>query len=109
MDEVIASVSPALQSKIGAFRKQHRLPGIAAGIATRDGLAWWHASGFADMESGRRLDERTLFRVASITKTVTATAVMQLRDDGCWASTTRSSASSLSSRRSRTRLGRSRR
>ena len=82
MDEVIASVSPALQSKIGAFRKQHRLPGIAAGIATREGLAWWHASGFADMESGRRLDERTLFRVASITKTVTATAVMQLRDDG---------------------------
>ena len=82
MDEVIASVAPTLQSKIGAYRKRNRLPGIAAGIATRDGLRWWHASGFADLESGRRPDERTLFRIASISKTVTATAVMQLRDDG---------------------------
>jgi CubicO group peptidase (beta-lactamase class C family) len=53
-----------------------------AGIATRDGLRWSHASGFADIESGRRPDARTLYRVASITKTVTATAVMQLRDEG---------------------------
>ena len=82
MDEVIASVSPTLQSKIGAYRREHRLPGIAAGIATRDGLVWWHASGFADLELGRRLDERSLFRVASITKTVTATTVLQLRDEG---------------------------
>ena len=82
MDEVIASVGPALQAKIGAYRREHRLPGIVAGVASRDGLRWWHASGFADIEAGRRGDERTLHRVASITKTVTATAVLQLRDEG---------------------------
>lgn len=81
-DEVIASVAPALQLRIGAFRRKHRLPGIVAGIATRDGLRWWHASGFADIEAGRRADQHTLHRVASITKTVTATAVLQLRDAG---------------------------
>jgi len=53
-----------------------------AGIATRDGLRWSYASGFADLETGRRPEARTLYRVASITKTVTATAVMQLRDGG---------------------------
>ena len=82
MDEVIASVAPALQAKIGAYRRKHRLPGVVAGIASRDGLRWWHATGFADLESGRSADQRTLYRVASITKTVTATAVLQLRDAG---------------------------
>lgn len=82
MDDVIASVAPTLEAKIGAYRREHRLPGIVAGIASRDGLRWWHASGFADLESGRRADQRTLYRVASITKTVTATAVLQLRDEG---------------------------
>ena len=84
MDEVIASVEPALRAKIGAYRREHRLPGIVAGVASRHGLAWWHANGFADIEAGRRGDERTLHRVASITKTVTATAVMQLREAGAF-------------------------
>jgi CubicO group peptidase (beta-lactamase class C family) len=82
MDDVIASAAPSLQSRIGAFRRTHRLPGVVAGIATADGLRWWHGSGFADIEAGGRGDQRTLHRVASITKTVTATAVLQLRDDG---------------------------
>lgn len=82
MDDVIEATAPALQAKIGAYRREQRLPGIVAGIATRAGLRWWHASGFADVEGGRRPDDRTLYRVASITKTITATAVMQLRDEG---------------------------
>ncbi len=82
MDEVIASVEPALQARIGAFRRTHRLPGVVAGVATVDGLRWWHAAGFSDIEAGRRGDQRTLHRVASITKTVTATAVLKLRDEG---------------------------
>jgi CubicO group peptidase (beta-lactamase class C family) len=82
VDEVIASVAPALEARIGAFRKKHRLPGVAAGLASRDGLRWWHAAGFADLETGRRPDQRTLYRIASISKTITATAVLQLRDEG---------------------------
>src|SRR5215831_19038066 len=73
--EAISSVAPALESRIGAFRRLHRLPGVIAGLATRDGLRWWHASGFADLETARRSDRRTLFRIASVTKTITATAV----------------------------------
>lgn len=82
MDQVIAGAAPALEAKVGAFRSEHRLPGVAAGIATRDGLRWWHGAGFADQATGRRPDERTLYRIASISKTITATAVMQLRDEG---------------------------
>ncbi|HSG85081.1 MAG TPA: serine hydrolase domain-containing protein, partial [Candidatus Limnocylindrales bacterium] len=82
LDEVLAGAGPSLQARVGAFRTRHRLPGVAAGLATAEGLRWWHGSGFADMSTGRRPDSRTLFRIASISKTVTATAVMQLRDDG---------------------------
>ena len=82
MDEIFAAAASTLEARIGAFRKEHRLPGVAAGLATRDGLQWWHASGFADLDTGRRADQRTLYRVASISKTITATAVMQLRDEG---------------------------
>ena len=38
--------------------------------------------GFADLESGRRVDENTIYHWASITKTFTAIAIMQLRDRG---------------------------
>jgi len=38
--------------------------------------------GFADLETGRRVDENTIFHWASITKTFTGIAIMQLRDRG---------------------------
>jgi CubicO group peptidase (beta-lactamase class C family) len=82
MRELLAALAPTLEAKVGAFRREHRAPGVLAGIADRDGLQWWHGSGFADIASGRAADDRTLYRIASITKTFTATAVLQLRDDG---------------------------
>ncbi len=38
--------------------------------------------GFADLASARRVDENTVFHWASITKTLTGIAIMQLRDRG---------------------------
>jgi CubicO group peptidase (beta-lactamase class C family) len=41
-----------------------------------------HDFGLADRSRGQRVDERTLFHYGSITKTLTAIAIMQLRDRG---------------------------
>ncbi len=41
-----------------------------------------HEHGFADREHGKSVTERTLFHYGSITKTLTAIAIMQLRDRG---------------------------
>lgn len=41
-----------------------------------------HMRGLADRETGRKIDADTIFHWASITKTFTATALMQLRDRG---------------------------
>ena len=61
---------------------EQRLPGLAVGVVRDQELAWFQGFGFADVASQRRPDEETLFRVASITKTFTATCVLQLRDAG---------------------------
>lgn len=57
----------------------------AAGLAVavvRGDQVWCHGRGVADIASGVRVDEDTVFRVASITKTFTAIAVMQLWERG---------------------------
>ena len=45
-------------------------------------MAWSEAIGLADEEEGRKTTSNTQYAVASITKTFTAAAVMQLRDEG---------------------------
>ena len=53
----------------------------ASALLIRDGrIAARHHYGFADRERNQRVDERTLFHYGSITKTLTAIAVMQQRE-----------------------------
>jgi D-alanyl-D-alanine carboxypeptidase len=73
---------PKIENKIRAVMTAQRLPGIAAGIIMDQELVWARGFGFADIASERRADATTLFRCGSITKTFTATAIMQLRDEG---------------------------
>lgn len=56
--------------------------GAVVGIVSGDHPVWSTTYGFADLESRRPVDGDTVFRAASITKTFTATAVVQLRDAG---------------------------
>ena len=71
-----------LEAIAASFVTEHRLPGAAVGIVRDGGLAWSHGYGFADRDAGRRPDAHTLYRVASITKTFTASSILQLRDAG---------------------------
>jgi CubicO group peptidase (beta-lactamase class C family) len=71
-----------LEAITARFVTDNRLPGAAVGVVRDGGLAWSHGYGFADREAGRRPDEHTLYRVASISKTFTASAILQLRDAG---------------------------
>jgi CubicO group peptidase (beta-lactamase class C family) len=78
----VTDVASKLEERVAAFVKEHRLPGAAAGIVVEDELAWSTGYGYADVAAERPHDAGTLFRIASITKTFTATAIMQLRDEG---------------------------
>ena len=73
---------PAFVRAFDAYARQDGIVGGSA-LVMRDGrVLARHHYGFADREAGRRVDERTIFHYGSITKTLTAIAVMQLRDRG---------------------------
>src|SRR5260370_29615990 len=42
----------------------------------------WHSTGMADRELRQPVDQNTIFHWGSITKTLTAVSIMQLRDRG---------------------------
>jgi CubicO group peptidase (beta-lactamase class C family) len=55
----------------------------ASALYLRDGrIVAWHQRGMGDRERGERVDSNTIFHWGSITKTLTAVAIMQLRDRG---------------------------
>jgi CubicO group peptidase (beta-lactamase class C family) len=71
-----------LEAALTSFVKDNRLYGAAAGVVHGDELAWSAGAGFADAAARRPSSLDGLYRVASITKTFTGTAIMQLRDAG---------------------------
>ena len=59
-----------------------RLPSVAASVVRKGEIVWANAFGGADYEAGLDATPGTQYRIGSITKTFTATAIMQLRDLG---------------------------
>ena len=74
--DAVKDAAGKLNERVAAFVKKERLPGAAAGVVVDDTLVWTTGYGYADVEARRPHDARTLFRIASITKTFTATAIM---------------------------------
>ncbi len=66
-----------------AFQQRYqRVPGVQAAVRLRDDVLLDTAHGLADVEAGTPLTTRHLFRIASHSKTFTATVVMQLVQRG---------------------------
>lgn len=60
----------------------HGLPSISAAIATRQGVIWTGAVGYAELEKKSRAHEAHLYGIGSITKTFVACVIHQLADEG---------------------------
>jgi CubicO group peptidase (beta-lactamase class C family) len=63
-------------------RQAERLPSVAAAVVQNGEQVWANAVGAADCHEEREATPDTQYRIGSITKTFTATAIMQLRDEG---------------------------
>jgi len=74
--------SDRLHELVALKHAEAGLPGVVAGIVADDGLAWFSGQGRADLATDAAPAERSLGRVASVTKTFTATAILQCVDRG---------------------------
>jgi CubicO group peptidase (beta-lactamase class C family) len=68
-----------LLAATATVQRSGRTPSLVAGIVRDGGLAWSAGRGRVD---GRVPDDDVQYRIGSITKTVTAIAVLRLRDEG---------------------------
>jgi CubicO group peptidase (beta-lactamase class C family) len=75
---------PARSAPPGAFTALSKtvdsVPGLAVAIADESGLRAEHTWGDADLDTGRRVDPDTLFRVYSLAKPITAVAALVLAE-----------------------------
>ncbi|MGD0607729.1 MAG: serine hydrolase domain-containing protein [Streptosporangiaceae bacterium] len=80
MTGIAAAGAAELDAALNRFVAQGALPGAVAGVVHGEELAWAAGAGSADTGAQVASDPGTLYRIASITKTFTGTAIMQLRD-----------------------------
>lgn len=71
-----------LSARVGAALNRWPTVGLAAGVVHDGALVWFQGHGVADLASRAPIVEQTVFRIASITKTMTAVAVLQLAEQG---------------------------
>ena len=70
--------SPALESQLRAAIERKEVPGVVVIATDRKGVIYSGAFGLAESDTGRAMTTDAIFRIASMTKAVTATSAMQL-------------------------------
>lgn len=83
------SQNPDVAAKIKLFEvwtnaqmDYYNLPGLTVAIVYDQDVIYTNGFGYADVKNKTPMKPSTIFRIASITKTFTSTAILQLRDAG---------------------------
>ena len=73
----LAGQPAGLDHAVRELMSAGRLPGLSAAVVRGSEVVWSRAWGLANIAAGRRVTPDTLFMLASVSKTVIATAVLQ--------------------------------
>lgn len=80
--QISSVLSPETRTKVDsaveAFRQKTSAPGVSIALVQNGQLIYANGYGFADLENSVPATAETLYRLASISKTITAVATMQL-------------------------------
>ena len=77
-----SSVEKKLEKVVNDSMDTYNIPGAVVGVWMPGRRQWLLASGVADIATSRPVKTTDRFRIASITKTFTATVILQLVDEG---------------------------
>lgn len=78
----IAAALDAVHCFYSQTAETRHLPGVAYGLVVDDSLVFKGGYGSLNLETGEAVTVHSLFRIASMTKSFTAMAILQLRDQG---------------------------
>jgi CubicO group peptidase (beta-lactamase class C family) len=77
-----AAALEATGSSLDAFVASGDIAGYLALVTRGREVVWRHADGMSDLAAARPVDDRTIFRLASLTKPIVSVAALTLVDDG---------------------------
>ena len=80
--EQIAAIRPQLHQLFEEYRKERNIPGIAYGIVVDNQLVIDSAVGYINVAQELPVHSHACFRIASMTKSFTAMAIMKLVEEG---------------------------
>ena len=71
-------LNEGLDNYIINYMAENHIPGLSATIVKDDSVFWTNSYGYANISNDQLVENTTLFRIASVSKTIIATAIMQL-------------------------------
>jgi serine beta-lactamase-like protein LACTB len=81
-DHLATSKRKRIESAVSNFMVRNNSPGVAVAVVENGKYEWAEGFGTADLENSIPVTPHTLFRLASISKPITATAAMLLHERG---------------------------
>src|SRR5205823_6158985 len=79
----IAYAGPAeISARIRDEIARQKIPGASAAVVLRDGTTWTEGFGYADLENDVKATPKTMYRLASVSKTFTAVLAVKLAEEG---------------------------
>jgi len=80
--EKVAATESAVDQIFRVYAERQHLPGFVYGVVVDGNLVYSSGFGLANLEEQIPADPRSLFRIASMSKSFTAVSILQLRDAG---------------------------
>jgi serine beta-lactamase-like protein LACTB len=71
-----------IESSVSKFMAAHNVPGLSVAIVENSEFEWSEGFGKADLKKSLPVTSKTLFRLASVSKPLTAAGAMELSDGG---------------------------
>ena len=80
-NEIQADI-PQVDNAVNDFMNTYSVPGVSIAITKGDKLVYAKSYGYADKSGNKVVNNGSLFRLASVSKTITSVAIMKLLEAG---------------------------